>query len=219
MASTRRTDVIGAQVETVDSARRQTTAIGAQAESRLAARRRTTAIGVMVEYVYSPAYRTSSRFLRFIIGDVDGVLREIPIDKINGIGLSYTEVDSSALQDSVRGMLLGKPGLSLQITGPLDNSEAQAIAGESEAAVLSGSYDVLRRLNGLIIPRSFAVAIGMHDYWRIKSPVFGISSTTVDGCIVTEFSVIQNNEAMEYSARISMLSGSAAPQWGVRMIT
>jgi hypothetical protein len=218
MASTRRTDAIGAQVEAVDAARRRTTAIGAQAESLLEVRRRTTAIGVMVEYVYSPISRTPARFLRFIIGDVDGVLREIPIDKINGIGLSYTEVDSSALQDSLHGALLGTPHLSLQISGPLDNSAAQTIASEGAAAVLSGSYDVLRRLNGLLVPRSFAMLIGMRDYWRVKMPVFGISSTAVDGCIVTEFSVIQNDEAIEYSARVSMLSGSAAPQWGTRMI-
>ena len=219
MANERRIAELGAQAEATLTSERRIAALSAQVEATLISERRIASLGVMVEYANSSIGRTVSRFIRFIIGDVNDILREIPVSQINGIGLVYTEVDVSALQDPVRGVLAGFASLSISIAGPMDDSPAVSVAGSSKPAVLSGSHDVLRRLNGLLSPRSFGVAIGIQQYYAPGDPLLGLSKTAVDGAIVTDYQVIQNGEALGYTAKISIFTGSAIPTWQTGLIT
>lgn len=168
--------------------------------------------------------RTPSKYLRFVLEDVDGVLRELPINKIGNIGLTYPEVDLTALQDALKGFLTGTPGFALTISGPQDNAPAAAISGSGVKPALSGGHDVLRRLVGSLTPRAFAIAIGQRGYWQSGDPVISIASQTFsltalasDGCLVSGYDAIQNGEAIEYTAKIAMSSGSAAPTFGVTL--
>lgn len=157
--------------------------------------------------------RTPSKFVRVIIGDSSNVLREVPVNKIGNVGLTYPEVDLTAIQDALRGFLQGIPNFSMTLGGPLDSSAAVAIATTGNAPTLSGSHTVLYPLNGLMVPRSFGILIGIRHYYETGEPAFTISQSSTSGMLVSEYQVIQNGEAMEYSCKLMMYPASTAPTW------
>jgi len=57
--------------------------------------------------------RTSPRFSKFQIEDSGGTLRDIPISTFGGVGLTYDEVDVSAIQEVVKNFLTGQANFSL----------------------------------------------------------------------------------------------------------
>lgn len=150
--------------------------------------------------------RTVNKYVRFIIGDATHVLRNIPVNSIGGVGLTYEEKDMTAFMDAVKGVLLGQPSFSVEIGGPLDNTAAAA------SPALSGAHTVLSAINGDPTPRSLDIQFGMRHTWETGEPQFGITHSTTDGILVTEYTVDPNN--MTYKAKISMAAGSAAPAWG-----
>lgn len=153
--------------------------------------------------------RTVSKFTRFIIGDNGNVLRHIPVDTINGIGLTYDEVNYAAFLDAIKAVLVNLPGFAITIGGPFSNTAAAVSPAES------GSHTVLEPLNGSMTPRSLDIQFGMGATWTAGAPQFGISQTATSGVIVTDYQVQpSNNGEVRYSAKISLLSGSAAPAWG-----
>lgn len=153
--------------------------------------------------------RTVSKFTRFIIGDTADTLRHIPVDTINGVGLTYDEVTYQPFLDAIKGVLLNMPGMTLTIGGPFDNTAAAA------SPALSGSHTVLEPLNGGQTPRSFDIQFGMGAAWSAGAPQFGMTKTATSGVIVSDYQVIPNNNGeVRYSAKLSVLSGSAAPAWG-----
>lgn len=163
--------------------------------------------------------RTPSQYLRFIIGDTSNVLREVPVRSVGPLGLSFPEVDLSALQDALDGFAAGRPGFEMEFGGPYDTSAAVSVAASGNAPALSGSATVLEPLNGLMTPRSWAVYIGMDAYWETGAPVFGVSRTSTSGVWVSKFQVVPGEFEMLYSARIRMIPGSAKPAWGTSAIT
>jgi hypothetical protein len=168
-----------------------------------------------------PTTRTVGKYVRFLIKDSGAVLREIPVDKIGDVGLTYPEVELTAIQDAVQGFLAGLPGFSLEIEGPLDNSSAVAAAGSGAAPTLSGSHTVLNPVNGLTTPLSLGIYIGMGRYWTTGDPVFGLSSSSTNGVIVTSYVMqgLGTQDPARYKAKIAMYPGSAAPAWGTAAIT
>jgi hypothetical protein len=153
--------------------------------------------------------RTVSKFVRIIIGDSADTLRHIPVDTINGIGLTYDEVSYQPFIDQIKGVLVGLPGFSCTISGPFDNTTAAA------SPALSGSHTVLEPLNGSMTPRSFDFQFGMGATWSAGMPQFGMTKTSTSGIIVTDYTVTPNsNGEVKYSAKLSLLAGSAAPAWG-----
>ncbi len=163
--------------------------------------------------------RTPSKFVRVVIGDINGVLREPPVNKIGNVGLTYPEVDLTAIQDALKGFLQGIPGFSMTLAGPLDTSAAVAIAATTLKPALSGSHTVLQPLNGRMIPVTFGVLVGMRHYWEEGEPVFSINASATSGMIISDYQVIQNGEAMEYSCKLAMYPGSDAPTWNTTMPT
>lgn len=159
--------------------------------------------------------RTSPRFAKFQIEDSGGAMRDIPVKTLGNVGLTYDEIDVSAMQELVKSFLSGQATFSLTISGPFDNSAAQTASatGESAAAHLSGSHTVLSGLNGALTARSFGVYFGIQADWATGDPVFG----AVDSIIVTDYTV--NPADGTYTAKLAHMSGASnAPAWGTAAI-
>jgi hypothetical protein len=158
--------------------------------------------------------RTVGKYFKFQIKDSGGTLRDIPVDTIGGVGVSYPEIDVTALQDVLHGFLVGQGTVALTIGGPYDTSTAQGASGTGAAAALSGSHTVLSGVVGLMTPLTFGVYIGMREYWTTaQDPVFGIASSASNGVIVTDYQV--DVVGGKYTAKIAMYPGSAAPTWAL----
>lgn len=156
--------------------------------------------------------RTVGKYFKFVIKDSGGVLRDIPVNTVGGVGVSYTEVDVSALQDVLRGFLAGQGTVALSFGGPYDTSVAQAASASGAIAALSGSHTVLYPLNGLVTPLSFAVYVGMREYWTTGQDWgFGISSSATAGVWLSEY--IADVVGGTYSGKLAMYPGSTAPLW------
>ena len=159
--------------------------------------------------------RTSPRFAKFQIEDSGGTLRDVPVSSLGSVGLTYDEIDVSAMQELVKTFLTGQATFSMSISGPFDNSAATAASGSGESAAshLSGSLTVLAPLNGGLTPRAFGVYFGVQGDWATGDPVFGADNSV----IVTEFT--QDASAGTYSAKLAHISGGTAPAWGTSAIT
>lgn len=150
--------------------------------------------------------RTVKKWVDFRVDDSAGTLRSIPVDTINGVGLTYPEADVTAFQDALKGVLPDTPECVIEIGGPFDNSVAAA------AGTLSGSLTVLSGIVGGNTPLSLDVQVGMRHAWESGEPQFGISSSATSGFLCQEFTV--DMDGMKYKAKFGMYPGSAAPAWG-----
>jgi hypothetical protein len=150
--------------------------------------------------------RTVNKFVDFRIKAFGGTLRSIPVNSVNGVGLTYPEVDLTAFQDAMKGVLLGTPDCKITIAGPFDNSAVQT------AGTLSGSHTVLDPLNGALTPCTVDVQIGMRHVWEAGEPQFGITSTATSGFLVTSYIPDPTNGT--YTATLALYPGSSAPAWG-----
>ena len=164
--------------------------------------------------------RTVGKYVQFHLDDTGDTMREIPITAINGLGLSYEEVDVSAIQDAVKGFMNGQPDYSLEISGPLDTSAAAAASTGGVAPSLSGSHTILKNLPNDLTPLSFAIYVGMQGIWDTGDPVFGLARTTGaggSGILCMNYNV--DPIASSYTATFRCAPGSAAPAWGIDYIT
>lgn len=149
--------------------------------------------------------RTTFKWIGFLLHD-GTALRNIPINSLTAVGVTYDEVDLTAFQDAVRGRLPSMPDAPIEISGPFDTSVVAA------APSLSGSHTVLSALNGATTPRSLDIQFGVRHTWEAGEPQFGLTSTTTSGYIVTNYTV--NPQDGTYSARLVLAPGSALPAWG-----
>jgi hypothetical protein len=162
--------------------------------------------------------RTVGRFFKFQIKNLTSSMCDIPVDTIGGVGITYPEVDVSALQDALKGFLAGQGSVALSIGGPFDTSAYQAASGSGAAAALSGSHTILSPLVGGVTPLSFGVYIGMREYWTTaQDPVFGLASSATSGVLVTDYQV--DVVGGKYTAKLAMFPGSVAPAWGSSAIS
>lgn len=161
--------------------------------------------------------RTVSRWARFILDDSAGTLREVAIDSLSVVGITFAEQDTTAFQDAVMNALPGMPSCPIDISGPFDTKAAVAIATSGNAPALSGSHTVLAPINGLYTPLALGILIGIGHYWETGEPVFGITGSTTDGFICTKYTV--DLSSMKYSASFRVKSGSAIPAWGTTIIS
>ena len=149
--------------------------------------------------------RTTSKWVNFNVDDSAGTLRTIPVDSINGVGLTFDEVELTAFQDAIKGVLPAHPDCTITITGPFDTSAAAA------AGTLSGSHTVLSGINGGVTPLALDVQVGIRHAWESGEPTFGITGTAANGFLCTDYQVDVN--AGKYSAKFRVYPGSAAPDW------
>ena len=142
--------------------------------------------------------RTVSRWTAFLFSDGSS-MRELPVDSINGVGLTYPEVELTAFMDAIKGALPDTPDCQIDITGPFDSTANSAHA-------------VLSVANGATTPRSLDVQIGIQHDWIATEPQFGITATATSGFICTSY--IADVNTGKYSAKFRMFPGSSAPAWG-----
>lgn len=149
--------------------------------------------------------RTVSKWTDFRVDDSAGTLRSIPVDSINGVGLTYDESEVTAFQDAIKNVLPAHPSCQITITGPFDNTSAQT------AGTLSGSHTILNGIAGGNTPLSLDIQIGIRHAWEAGEPQFGITSSSTSGFLCTSYTV--DLSSMKYSATFSVMGGTA-PAWG-----
>jgi len=154
--------------------------------------------------------RTLSRWTKVYIDDNAGVLREVPVNSINGVGLECPTVDISAWQDAIRHVLLDRPNNAITISGPFDCSAAVVASASAAAPALSGSHTVLAPLVGLNVPLAFGVCFGVRQYYTTTEPAFGLNFTAASGYLVSSYTV--NPEDGTYTAEL-VVYGIIAPSW------
>ena len=157
------------------------------------------------------AGRGQSKWIDFRVDDTGGTLRSIPVTTINGVGVTYDEQELMAIQDQLHNALPNFANAPIDITGPLDTTAVAA------APTLSGSHTVLSAINGLSVPLSLGVFVGMRHVWESGEPVFGLTSSATSGYVCVSYVV--DPVAMTYSARFVPYPGSALPAWGTVAIT
>ena len=162
--------------------------------------------------------RTVGKFFRFSIDDSGGTQRDIPVETIGGVGVTYPEVDLTALQDVLKGFLLGQGTVAVTFGGPFDTTAVVASAASGLVAALSGSHTVLNAINGLLVPLTVNIYVGMREYWTTgQDPVFGITSSATSGFLVSDYQV--DVVGGKYTAKLAMYPGSAAPTWATAAFT
>ena len=151
--------------------------------------------------------RTVSKWVKFLVDDSAGTLREIPVSSINGVGLDFDEVDLTAFSDALHGVLLNQANCTIDITGPFDTS-----AAADPAAAVSGSHTVLSAIAGGSTPLTLDIRMGIRHVWEAGEPQFGITSSATAGFLCKSY--IVNPDDGTYSASFVMFPGSTAPAWG-----
>lgn len=160
--------------------------------------------------------RTVGKWIKFQIDDSGGVVRDIPVSSIGGVGIGHDEVDLTALQDALKGMLPGHGAVAVDITGPFDNSAVATASVSTEAPALSGSHTVLEPVNGLAVPLTLGIYYGIRHYWETGEPAFGVTSTATSGILVFDYKV---NDDGTYSAAIRPYPGTTGLDWGTAAYT
>ncbi len=159
--------------------------------------------------------RTIPIFLKVQVDD-GTAMRDLPVNTCSVLGFDVEKVDLSALQDAVKSSLGGQSEvLDITITGPIDNSAAQAASGTGVAPALSGSHTVLSAIATNTyrnVARSVAVYLGIQANWSTGDPVFG----GVDDFYLLKYN--PNFSDGTYSATFAYRVGTTAPAFGTAAI-
>lgn len=158
--------------------------------------------------------RTVSRYVDFRIQDTAGstaAMRSIPVDSINGIGVTHADADVTAFQDAIRNVLPDKADLQITISGPFDNGPTVAAASSGSVPALSGSHTVLNGIVGGGNPLSMDIQVGIRHPWETGEPQFGITAASNSGMMVMSYTV--DAQSMKYNATLRVY-GTIAPAWG-----
>ena len=160
--------------------------------------------------------RTQGKWIKVQIDDSGGVVRDIPVTTINGVGITAPYVDLTALQDTIQGGFVGQGQMEITIEGPFDTTAAVTASVTAEAAAISGSHIVLSGINNGVTPLTFGVYYGMRQVWIAGEPSFGLTSSATVGMLCRDYTVNSNGT---YSAIIYMFPGSTTPAWGTAAFT
>lgn len=155
-------------------------------------------ITLIVSLCATQTGRTVSKWVAFKLGDGSS-MNSLVINSINGVGLTYDEVDLAAFMDAVKGVLPNTPDLAMTISGPFDTTA-------------SGTHAILSGDAGGVTCRSFDVQIGSRHAWEDGEAQFGISASATSGLLCTSY--IVDPGGATYTATFRMFPGSSAPTWG-----
>jgi hypothetical protein len=156
--------------------------------------------------------RTVSKFVNLVLGDNGNVIRDIPINSLSVVGVAYETQSVHAFQDAVMGELPNFADAPIDITGPFSSKAATAASGTGAVPTYSGSHTILSVLNGLMVPRTLDVQVGIRQTWEAGEPQFGISQSGSSGYLVVSY--LPNLDDMTYSAQLRLFPGSLLPAWG-----
>lgn len=161
--------------------------------------------------------RTVSKWLRFLVDDSSGTPREIPVNSIGSIGITYDETDVTAFQDAFKGYLAGQANGDIEIGGPFDTSAAVSAAASGNAPALSGSHTVLNPISAptFVTPLGLCICIGIRGYWTSGDPVWGVvSPSATSGYVCTSYTT----DGETYKATFKPYPGTV-PAWGTAILT
>lgn len=143
--------------------------------------------------------RTLKKFLGFYIDNAAASLVNIPLNQCGDVGLDNDEVELTNWSDAVHGILHDVPNFEITIGGVADTTAS------------TGSVVVMSALSGLNVPLAFDFRFGCQQAWESGEYCFGVTGTAANGCLVNNFK--WNPETGNWSARLRMFAGSAAPAW------
>ncbi len=154
--------------------------------------------------------RTVEKHIYVIIGDAANVLREVAVDSIGDVGVTFDPTDVSAWQDAVKNILSGQGAAKIKIGGPWDTAAVATAPVSGEAHALSGSHTVLEALNGDNLPHTLDIRFGVRHPWETGEPHFGLQRATAtnSGYTVHNFTV----SGHKYTCDLDVM-GSVAPAW------
>jgi len=141
--------------------------------------------------------RTHSKHITVKLDNSGGTLTDITayVNSIGTVGLTFESQDVTAFSDGTKNIVIGQPTAQLTIGGPFDSvSHAQMIA-----------------INGVAIPLSLDIQIGIRAAWEAGAPQFGITSSASSGYLMTGYTVDMG--ANTWSAMLDVF-GATAPAWG-----
>lgn len=141
--------------------------------------------------------KTVSIYTRFFLDDADGTPRNLSasVATIGGIGVTNEQVDVTGLSNLLRQFLSGHGDMTLEISGPVDNT----------ADV--GSHTVLAPAASDNIARTMTVQIGIRAEPASGDPEF-------EGEVVVTRYIVDINNGATYNATLKPAYGAASPAWG-----
>ena len=141
--------------------------------------------------------RTNAKFITLKIGNTSDVLTDITpyIHNVGQVGLTFDSPDVTAYSDGVKNVMIGQPAAPLQIGGPFDTT----------------LHALMITLDGVLVPRTVDIQIGIQHAWTAGEPEFGISKSATSGYVVKDYKV--NMDAMTWQAALEVF-GPTAPAWG-----
>ena len=161
--------------------------------------------------------RTVTRWVRFGVTDSGQFPREIPINTLSPVGLTYNEEDVSAWQDAVIGFLTQQPTAAIEIGGPFSTTAYSTFAASGAVPLLSGSHTLLNVISAPTFTSALGLGIhfGIRGYWTAGDAVFGVvSPTTTNGYVCSQFLT----DGMTYTAKFQPFPGTT-PAWGTATLT
>jgi len=143
------------------------------------------------------AGRTNAKYIQVYLDNVSGTLTEITAycNTVGSVGLAYEESDVTAFSDGSKNIVIGRPEAPLTIGGPFDTV----------------SHTQLNAINGLQVPLSLDIRVGVRHAWEAGEPQFGITSSSTVGYLLSSYMV--NLDDMTWTAMLNVF-GPTAPAWG-----
>lgn len=144
--------------------------------------------------------RTVNKYIEFHLDDSGGTLRKVTgVTTVNGVGLTYDEMDVTALLDAIKNVLPNHPDLTITVGMKFDTTAD------------TGAHHVFSGVNGLTTPLSMDIRFGMRHAWEDGEPQFGITSSATSGMIVTSY--VTDPNGVDATATLRVMGGTA-PAWG-----
>lgn len=149
--------------------------------------------------------RTTSQWTAFKVEDSGNTIRNIAVNSINGVGLTYPQLVLTAFKDAIHGALPETPDCVISIGGVFDT--------DSDV----GTHTVLTGIVGGVTPLTLDVQVGIRHAWESGEPQFGASGTATSGFLCRNY--MPNLDDMTFTAEFGMYPGSTAPAWGIAVET
>ena len=141
--------------------------------------------------------RTHSKHIGVFLDNAAGTLTDITayVNTVGTIGLTYETQDVTAFSDGVKNIVIGQPTASLAIGGPIDTV----------------IHTQMTAINGLSVPLSLDIRVGIRHAWEAGEPQFGITSSSTSGYLCHSYTI--DPSANTWSATLDVF-GPTAPAWG-----
>lgn len=141
--------------------------------------------------------RTHSKHIIVKLDNAAGTLTDITayVNSVGTIGLVYETQDVTAFSDGSKNIVIGQPTASLAIGGPIDTV----------------IHTHMTAINGLSVPLSLDIQVGIRHAWEAGEPQFGITSSATSGYLCHSYTI--DPSANTWSATLDVF-GPTAPAWG-----